>query len=461
MAVEIGHVVGDKYVLVRRIGRGSMGEVWMATHRALGERVAIKFLTPDEAMAKERDTLQRRFLFEARVAARLSRKTAHVVSVTDYGVEGGVAYLVMELLAGADLEAILRRSGPVPLARVNTIVAHACLGLSVAHAQGVLHRDLKTANLFITRDERGNSWLKILDFGLARLMHSPRLTARGLVVGSDAFMSPEQAINHPALDARCDLWALSVVAFEALTGALPFEPDPPAEWLRLVRSGEVPSVRRWRPELPTAVDTFFRRAFAAHIDYRFPTAASLSSAFDAAVRSTEARADMKETPGSRAPTPVVCDPRSARRLATEALRRGTPHRVVTALALLVVAGLAMIVVTVTRAHFAAVRSRSALVVAAPLTSPPLSPRLVHTQEAETPEPPSSTAPFPTPARSAAPALAVAKKARNGPAASSSSDGGSAADASPQVVSSPGASARPNAVASDTSSTEDLGYGDRK
>jgi serine/threonine protein kinase len=443
MPVEIGNVVGDKYVLGRLIGRGSMGEVWMATHRSLEQRVAIKFLTPDDQMAKEGDALQRRFLFEAQIAARLSRETAHVVSVTDYGVEGGVAYLVMELLEGADIETILERSGPLPLATARTIVAHAALGLSVAHSDGVLHRDLKTANLFLTRDERGNPWLKILDFGLARSMHRPRLTAQGMVMGNAAFMSPEQAINHPGLDARCDLWALSVATFEALTGALPFEPDPPEEWLRRARSGVAPSVWRWRPELPAGVDAFFRRAFAPNIDERFATAASLSSAFDDAVRSTD----------TLTPSPVVGSRRFAQRLVSEGEGRVAPPRFVTALALLVIGGLAM-TVTVTRARFKAVDPRSPIVAAALQSSPPLLPPITPVHETETPEMPSSAPALASPMKATAPPPLA--RARTAPVARSSSDAGAASVA---TTAEPAAS--PTAQSSRSPVAEDLGYGDRK
>jgi eukaryotic-like serine/threonine-protein kinase len=112
--IDVGHVVSGKYSLVRLLGRGSMGEVWAATHLTLHEPMAIKFLMPEKGALDASETLSRRFLFEAQVAARLSRKTRHIVSVTDHGVDQGIAYLVMELLSGDTAEAVVKRSGPRP-----------------------------------------------------------------------------------------------------------------------------------------------------------------------------------------------------------------------------------------------------------------------------------------------------------------------------------------------------------
>jgi serine/threonine-protein kinase len=279
MSIDVGEIIAGKYELVRRLGRGAMGEVWVARHLTLGENVAIKFLSVSEPAPRDDVTLQQRFLFEAQVAARLSRKTAQIVSVTDHGFDDGDAYLVMELLEGDTLQALVDRAGPRPLAEVVEIVAQAAKGLAVAHAEGVLHRDLNSANVFVARDESGRPLVKILDFGLARSMRAPRRTARGMVLGSPEYMSPEQALGLSSLDQRCDVWALSVVSYEALTGTLPFEADPPEKWLEQVQNGRYAPLAERGPDLPSALETFFGRAFSPRIDDRFKTAAGLADAF--------------------------------------------------------------------------------------------------------------------------------------------------------------------------------------
>src|SRR5450755_807640 len=158
MDIDVGHVVGGKYELVRLLGRGSMGEVWSAHHRTLGEKLALKLLTqapsPDEDI-ESRATAAARFQFEAQVAARLSRKTRHIVRVTDHGEEDGLAYLVMEQLEGETFEAVIEREGRVAPGTVTKIVTQVAKALSQAHKEGVLHRDLKPANVFLTQDEEG------------------------------------------------------------------------------------------------------------------------------------------------------------------------------------------------------------------------------------------------------------------------------------------------------------------
>jgi serine/threonine protein kinase len=282
MGIEVGEVIAGKYELVRRLGRGAMGEVWVARHQTLGENVAIKFLSVTEPVEGDSVTLQQRFLFEAQAAAKLSRKTTQIVSVTDHGVDDGAAYLVMELLEGDTLEAIVARAGPRPLAEVIDLVTQTAKGLAVAHAEGVLHRDLNSANLFVARDAAGRPLAKILDFGIARSIRAPRWTARGMVLGSPDYMSPEQALGLANLDQRCDIWALSVVAYEALTGTLPFNTDPPEKWLEQVQSGAYRSLGETRSDLPPALEAFFGRAFAPAIESRFKTAVALADAFERA-----------------------------------------------------------------------------------------------------------------------------------------------------------------------------------
>ncbi len=287
--VHAGRIVGGRYELVRLLGRGSMGAVWLANHITLGEQVALKLMAPmDEADAVEDATTSAaRFRFEAQIAARLSRKTGHVVRVTDHGQEGPVPYLVMELLDGQTLERALICRGRMGLADVAELVTQIARGLEAAHSEGILHRDLKPANVFLAESSDGKRVVKLLDFGVARghgsqRLGSPFATAKGLIVGTLGYMSPEQAAASE-IDVRSDLWALAAIAYEALTCELPVAGADAEQMLANLRAGHVVPVRQRRPDLSEAVERFFERAFAPRIEDRYGTCAELAGAFQVAV----------------------------------------------------------------------------------------------------------------------------------------------------------------------------------
>jgi serine/threonine-protein kinase len=290
MDVDVGRVVAGKYELVRLLGRGSMGEVWVGHHKSLGEHVAVKLLSQNPSPQEELEdpaTAAARFRFEAQVAAKLSRRTRHIVRVTDHGEEDGLAYLVMELLEGETLDAVLARDGRVPLATVVKIVTQVARALAHAHAEGVFHRDLKPANLFLTRDEEGKLLVKLLDFGIARVTHAHRVqsaftTAKGLIFGTPSYMSPEQARGSPRLDFRCDLWALATLAYEALSGELPIDGTDTDDMMQNLCAGRTVPLRRRDPQLPAVLEPFFARAFSDAIGARFQSASDLAKAFAAA-----------------------------------------------------------------------------------------------------------------------------------------------------------------------------------
>jgi serine/threonine-protein kinase len=282
---DVGTVIADKYRLDRLLGRGSMGEVWAAHHQTLGEQVAVKLLVPAEEgeEAESAHAATSRFLFEAQVAARLSRKTRHIVRVTDHGEHAGVAYLVMELLEGETLQAMLARESPMRLATACTIVRQIARALEQAHRDGVAHRDLKPANVFVTHDEDGQIVAKLLDFGIARASHVHRMpgavaTAKGVVFGTPSYMSPEQARGSSTVDQRCDLWALATLAYEAVSGQMPVEGDDSDEILKNVCLGRIVPVSTRLPALER-FDGFFARAFDAELARRFQTASELATAF--------------------------------------------------------------------------------------------------------------------------------------------------------------------------------------
>src|SRR5580658_312022 len=283
--IDVGHVVAGKFELVRLLGRGSMGEVWVAHHRTLGEHVALKLLTPslDGEVVEDSAQAAARFRFEAQIAARLSRKTRHIVRVTDHGEENGLAYLVMELLEGQTLDSMLEK-GRMPVDVVADIVTQISRALTHAHAEGVFHRDLKPANVFVTHDEEGRRLVKVLDFGIARAIHAHRVrgafaTARGIVFGTPGYMSPEQAYASEKLDHRCDLWAVSVIAYEALSGRLPMEGVDVQDLLRNLCAGRLVPLSERIPHVPRVLSEFFARAFADRIENRFASASELAQDF--------------------------------------------------------------------------------------------------------------------------------------------------------------------------------------
>ncbi|HTB74589.1 MAG TPA: serine/threonine-protein kinase [Polyangiaceae bacterium] len=285
-----GHVVGGRYELVRLLGRGSMGAVWLANHTTLGERVALKLMTTTEESSSVEDarTSAARFRFEAQIAARLSRKTRHVVRVTDHGHDGAVPYLVMELLEGQTLEKALLCRGPLSVGEVSALVSQIARGLEAAHAEGVLHRDLKPANVFLADSGEGRPVVKLLDFGVARRrpgqqFAAPFATAKGLIVGTPGYMSPEQAAATE-IDVRSDLWSLAAIAYEALTGELPVIGVDADHMLSNLRACRTVPLRERRPDLPTSLDRFFQQAFAPRIEDRYGTCAELAEAFEVAAR---------------------------------------------------------------------------------------------------------------------------------------------------------------------------------
>ncbi len=364
------HVAG-KYVLERPLARGAMGEVWIATHASLGGEVAIKFLAQGPAHDGEDEaTAMARFRFEAQIAAKLSRKTRHIVGVTDHGDDRGRAYLVMELVAGESLEALMLREPRCSLQALAPIVAQLGKGLAAAHAEGVFHRDLKPANVLLARDEDGGLLVKILDFGIAKTVRHHKVsgagapgheTETGIVLGTPNYMSPEQARGLATLDHRCDLWALATVAYEALTGTLPYDGETTADLLVNICSVEPVPVRTHRPDLPESADAFFRKAFAASPSRRFQDAASLASAFAAVVADAEQGAPLPlVVPKER---PVELSPASY-----EPPRRSPA--ILIALALVVLASVVFVAIKLNRKPAAAPPVATTTPIATSPTAPP-------------------------------------------------------------------------------------------
>ena len=244
------------YQLVRLIGSGGMGEVWAAEHRMLARPAAIKLIKAEFLAAEnphERETIVARFEREARATAQL--RSSHTIGLYDFGVTSeGTFYYVMELLQGIDLETLIQRAGPLPAGRVIHILREACESLAEAHAAGMIHRDIKPANVFVCKLGVRYDHVKLLDFGLVSLgrrqqaKQDVKLTGEGFVVGTPAFMAPEQAEGKDEVDARADLYSLGCVAYWLLSGRLVFEQDTPVRMIvdHLKTPPELPSRKSGR-----------------------------------------------------------------------------------------------------------------------------------------------------------------------------------------------------------------------
>ena len=301
-----GTLIGKSVRLVRLLGQGGMGSVWVAEHLGLHTQVAVKLISADVAESEEAVT---RFQREATAAAQL--KSPHVVQVFDHGVtDEGVPYIVMELLEGEDLGKRLERCGALPISEVVEIVAQVCKALARAHARGVIHRDIKPDNVFLV-DSDGELLVKVLDFGIAKRTEDSGLgmTSTGTMMGTPYYMSPEQVMSSKAVDQRSDLWSVAVVAYHALTGALPFFAETLGALCVSINTAIHTAPTRQRADLPPALDDWFRKALARDPEHRFASAKELSQSF--AQAAGEARPAAPSFAGTGPDTIALAAPRPA------------------------------------------------------------------------------------------------------------------------------------------------------
>ncbi|MBM4360575.1 MAG: serine/threonine protein kinase, partial [Deltaproteobacteria bacterium] len=292
----------DNLTLVRVLGEGGMGTVWLAEHRALGSEVAVKVMHPE--LGRRDPTLLERFTAEARAAAKV--RHPHIVQVFDCGVTAdGVAWLSMERLEGESLREALDAKGRVSVEFAREVLHQVCGAVAKAHEAGIVHRDLKPENLFVA-DVSGKPYVKVLDFGIAKRVDAASgMTATGQVFGTPAYMSPEQLLSTKSVDAQADLWALAVIVYELLTGRLPFSGETSSAIAVAVAMGQFVSATAVEPGLGPAVDGFFARAFARSASARFGSAEELARALVAALEGTApARAPAAAPPLKPAATEV-------------------------------------------------------------------------------------------------------------------------------------------------------------
>jgi serine/threonine-protein kinase len=273
-----GLLVTPTLRLVHVLSHGGMGSLWVADHLALHTQVCVKFL--DAGLARSADFV-RRFQTEAIAAAAI--KSPHVAQVFDHGITAdGEPYIVMELLQGEDLRMRIRRGGPLTPAELAPILSQVAKALSLAHHAGIVHRDIKPANVFLMT-HGDELFVKVLDFGIAKLTGDAagQHTNTGTLMGTAHYMSPEQLVGG-VVDYRADLWALGVVAYKALTGALPFNGATIGAVSIAANAGMFTPPSEARPGLPLAVDAWMKRALAREPSARFASAREMAQAFEQA-----------------------------------------------------------------------------------------------------------------------------------------------------------------------------------
>ena len=281
--LSAGHVLAGRYRIGRRLGRGGMGEVYVATHINTGLIVACKVLLPE---LSRRSEFLRRFQAEARAVAAL--RHPGIVRVTDFDHDGDLHFLIMEKLEGESLTDRIRSAAPLPIPFVLRVGIDLCEAISVAHEHSprIIHRDLKPDNVFLATEGTRQDVVKILDFGIAKLIDSelaPKntVTSTGFLAGTPFYMAPEQMVNSKDVDERVDIYAIGVILFQALTGVTPYQADSLAELVLKIHSEPPQDLRKLRPDVSQELADTISRALVRERELRLPSAAKLGLALQA------------------------------------------------------------------------------------------------------------------------------------------------------------------------------------
>ena len=281
-SVKPGDVLAGKYRVERVLGSGGMGYVVAARHLQLDQLVAMKFLRRNAAGLDETEATGR-FLREAKAVVRL--RDEHIAKVFDVGtLESGEPYIVMEYLDGSDLAAIAKQRGQLPVSEAVEYVMQACEALAEAHSIGIVHRDVKLANLFLTRGHAGSPLVKVLDFGISKVnpfgetAAEHEMTRTSSMLGSPRFMSPEQMRDPRKVDARSDLWSLGVVLYRLVAGKPPFEAETLGRLLSMVMHENPDPLAASRNDLPPGFAETVHHCLEKDPNVRFANVAELAYA---------------------------------------------------------------------------------------------------------------------------------------------------------------------------------------
>ncbi len=268
-----------RYKIVGELGRGAMGIVYHAIDPTIGRHVAIKTIRLADASPEERAKLQARLFREARSAGMLSHPG--IVTIYDMAQEGDLSYIAMEYVSGPSLEKVMAAGQPIEPARLIRILEQTAAALDYAHGKGIVHRDIKPGNLMLGEDGQ----TKITDFGIAKITASDRLTQAGLIVGTPSYMSPEQVQGH-AIDGRADQYSLCVLAYELLTGELPFPGEHLTTVVYKIVCEEAAPAGRLNPTLGPQVEAVLRRGLAKKPEARYANCTQFASAMTSAFNNT-------------------------------------------------------------------------------------------------------------------------------------------------------------------------------
>ncbi len=271
---EPDRVLLGRYRLEERIDEGGMGQIWRAEHLVLGAPVAVKIV--DRDVSRDEEALAR-FTREAQAAAQL--RSPHVVQIFDYGIDGGLPFIVMELLEGETLAKRLKRTKRLSPQDTSRFITHVARAISRAHEAGIVHRDLKPENVFLVQNEDA-AVAKVLDFGVVKIETAAlgpkgERTRTGSLLGTPFYMSPEQAQGNKTVDFRTDLWALGVMAFECITGKRPFESEGLGDLVLSICIRPIPIPSEHGP-VPSGFDEWFKKATERDPDARFQSSRELA-----------------------------------------------------------------------------------------------------------------------------------------------------------------------------------------
>jgi serine/threonine-protein kinase len=274
-----GQTLDGRYTLVKLLGEGGMGSVYLGQHTVIGKQLAVKFLHPQFISSEE---VLKRFYREAQAAAAIGHK--NIIEVIDVGVApGGEPYLVMEYLEGEDLETTFRRTGRFDLPAACAVLEPVLHALGAAHRKGIVHRDLKPANIFITHMEDQEPTVKLIDFGISKFtgdVEQTKLTQTGSLLGTPAYMSPEQARGIGEVDHRTDLYAVGVILYQLLTAKLPYEGESYNDLLVRVLTEDYRPPSDAFPGFPEEAEPVIAKALAKDPDQRFADTAEMLAALD-------------------------------------------------------------------------------------------------------------------------------------------------------------------------------------